>query len=401
MHFPEEPTVAKNKAKAASRKPATRPAAKTAGKPVSKAAAKTAGKTVAGKKPAQGAARAAVQDSSRRGPGKLKLSMMTGDYEIVRALKDGTVRPKGIELVIGSYPGTADIHRQVADGKGCDINEYNGGHYVVQKAYGRADVTAIPVFLHRRFRHGFIYINKSKGIAKPSDLVGRRIGSISIGAAANYWMRGHLEDFGVPHRSVTWVIERSDEASRQAPKGLNIEMTPPGKSAEELLLRGDIDAMVSPSINRMIDENDPRVGRLWPNYREVEVEYYKRTGFFPVMHVTTVPSEIVAKYPWVVESLVMAFEEAKQLAYQRLSNPRIVPLAFYRSAWEEQRELLGPDPWEYGLSAINRKNYDRLVGYVHEQVLTGPRPTLRDLFAKESFELELPLPTMHEIKHGF
>ena len=204
--------MATNNAKAALRKPATRPRAKTADKPASKAAAKpvskaaTAGKTGAGKKPAQGAARATVQDTSRRGPGKLKLSMMTGDYEIVRALKDGTVQPEGIELVIGSYPGTADIHHRVADGKGCDINEYSGGHYVVQKAHGRADVTAIPVFLHRRFRHGFIYINKSKGIGKPSDLVGRRIGSISIGAAANYWMRGYLEDFGVPHRSVTWVI---------------------------------------------------------------------------------------------------------------------------------------------------------------------------------------------------
>src|SRR3954465_12386005 len=96
--------------------------------------------------------------ASRAAPGKVKLTIMTGNYEIVRALKDGTVQPKGIELVIGGYPGTRAIHGQGADGKACDINEYNGGHYVVQKAHGRDDITALPVFLHRRFRHGFIYV---------------------------------------------------------------------------------------------------------------------------------------------------------------------------------------------------------------------------------------------------
>ena len=339
--------------------------------------------------------------SARRSPGKLRLTMMTGDYEIVRALKDGTVQPKGIELVAGHYPGTRNIHEQVAHGQGCDINEYNGGHYVVQKAHGRDDITAIPVFLHRRFRHGFIYINTSKGIRRPSDLLGRRIACRTIGAAANYWMRGHLHDFGVPHRAVTWVIETLDEASEQAPRTLHLEVVPQGRKVEEMLAAGEVDAIIQPNVNRLEAEGDPRVARLWPNYREVEREYFKRTGLFPIMHVTTVPSELVARHPWVVESLTLAFEEAKQLAYQRLINPRVVPLAWFRAYWEEERALLGPDPWEYGLSERNRRNYDTLVGYVHDQVLAGPRPRLKDLFARESFELQLPLPAMHPIQYGF
>ena len=129
---------------------------------------------------------------ARRSPGKVKLSLMCGDYEIVRALKDGTVKPKGIDLQAGGYPGTRAIHDHVARGAACDINEYNGGHYVVQKAHGREDVTAIPVFLHRRFRHGFIYINPSKGIARPADLAGRRVACRTIGAAAAYWKRDLL-----------------------------------------------------------------------------------------------------------------------------------------------------------------------------------------------------------------
>jgi 4,5-dihydroxyphthalate decarboxylase len=334
--------------------------------------------------------------------GQLKLSMMVGDYEIVRALKDGTVKPKGIELVVAEYPGTRAIHDQVAAGEGCDINEFNGGAYVVQKHAGREDITALPVFLHRRFRHGFIYISKSSGIARPADLTGRRVGCRTLGAAANYWMRGHLEeDYGVPHRSITWAIESEDDASRQAPADLKIERLPRGKNVEDMLLEGEIDAMIAPNVTRAIGEGDPRVARLFPNYREIETDYYRRIGLFPIMHVTTIPAKVVAKYPWAVESLVLAFEEAKQLAYQRLANPRNVPLAWYGSRWEEERALLGPDPWEYGLSELNRRNYATLAGWVHAQVLSGARPQLEDLFPKEAFQLKLPLPRTHEIDYRF
>jgi 4,5-dihydroxyphthalate decarboxylase len=356
-------------------------------KPARKALRQTVSRKIAAKKPARVA-------------GKLRLTIMTGQYDIVRALYDGRVQPKGIELVPGAYPGTRSIHDQVAHGKACDINEYNGGHYVVQKAHGRADITAIPVFLHRRFRHGFIYINTSKGITKPSDLAGRRVACRSIGAAAAYWMRGHLEEHGAPHRSITWVIQDPDEASEQAPT-MKIEVLPKGKKVETMVLEGEVDAIIMPNVFEAHAKGDRRVARLWPNYQEVEIDYYKRTGLFPIMHVTTVPTAIVAKHPWVVESLTLAFEEAKQLAFQRLANPRNVPLAFCHTYREEEAALLGPDPWEYGLSELNQRNYGTLVRFVHDQVLDGKQPTLQDLFAKEAFELKLPLPRLHEIKYNF
>jgi 4,5-dihydroxyphthalate decarboxylase len=348
-------------------------------------------------------ARAKAKSSpARKSPGKVKLTMMTGAYEIVRALADGTVKPKGIELVVEPDPGVAAMHQRMAAGKGCDVNEFNGGAYVVLHQQGRRDMTAIPVFLHRRFRHGFIYINRSRGIHKPSDLVGKRIAcNGGIGAAANYWMRGFLEDFGVPYRSVTWVIDREDETSRGVPKDVKLELVSRDKSLDQRLLDGDIEGMISASVTDMIDKGDPRVGRLWPNYKEIEAAYYKRTGLFPIMHVTTVPSEVVARHPWVVESLVHAFEEAKQLAFKRLINPRIVPLAWFRSQWEEERAMLGDDPWSYGLSAANMRNLDRMVEYVHDQVLSGPRPKLVDLFPREAFQLELPLPAFHKIDNAY
>jgi 4,5-dihydroxyphthalate decarboxylase len=353
------------------------------------------------RKTAKKAALKTAAPKAKRAAGKLRLTMMTGGYEIVRALQDGTVQPKGIELVVGGYPGTRGIHDQVAHGQACDINEYNGGNYVVQKAHGRADITAIPVFLHRRFRHGFIYVNTGKGIRSAADLAGRRVACRSIGAAAAYWMRGHLEEHGAAHRSITWVIQDPDEASEQAPSTTKIEVLPKGKKVEDMVLAGEVDAIIMPNVSEAHAKGDPRVARLWPNYKEVELDYYRRTGFFPIMHVTTVPTAIVEKYPWVVESLTLAFEEAKQLALKRLANPRNVPLVFWRTYWEEERAMFGEDPWQYGWSELNKRNYDTLVGYVHDQVLTGPRPRLEDLFAKESFELELPLPRMHNIEYDF
>jgi 4,5-dihydroxyphthalate decarboxylase len=387
---------------------------KTKGKKKAGAAVKAKGKTAVRKAPGKKASakpaskkRAATRTAAkpalaRRSPGKVKLSMMTGKYEIVRALLDGTVQPKGIEIVPARYPGSRDIHTRVAVGDGADINEFNGGQYCIVKDMGR-DIVGIPVFLHRRFRHGFIFINKNAGIKSPKDLIGRRIGMNSYGPAAHYWMRGHLEhDFGVPHRSMTYVVERHEDVkSIEPPADLKIELLPKGKDVEQMLLDGELDVIMAPGVPKAAAERDPRIGHLWENYVDVEKDYFRRTGFFPIMHITTLPQEIVARYPWVVESLTHAFEEAKQLAFKRLANPRIVPLAWFRTNWEDERHFLGRDPWEYGLSEVNKKNYDLLAQFVYEQGMTSRRMTLQDLFAKEAFEMELPLPLIHPVEYDF
>ena len=98
------------------------------------------------------------------------------------------------------------------------------------------------------------------------------------------------------------------------------------------------------------------------------------------MHVNVIRQEIVDKYPWVATNLVKAFEEAKNLAYKRVANPRMIPLAWVRTAWEEEREVLGPDPWAYGLSETNRKNLETIIRYTHHQGLIGRKMSLEELF---------------------
>lgn len=313
--------------------------------------------------------------------GKLKLTVACGDYDIVRALMDRTVEADGLDLVMLTGMGSRERHWRMARKLEFDVCELNVGAYFMAR-YRNVPITAIPVFLHRRFRHGFAFVNANAGIRTPKDLIGKRIGGTNFQPAGNIWLRGILEEhYGVPHQQNVWVVERSEDVEFTPPKGLRIEMIPSGQSLDRMLAEGGLPAMISPIIPRCFLAGDKRVARLFANYKDVERDYFKQTGIFPIMHVTAIREEIVDKYPWVATNLVKAFEQAKQLAYKRAANPRMVPLAWMRTAWEEEREILGPDPWAYGLGAANRKNLETIVRYVHQQGLIGRTMSVDELFA--------------------
>ncbi len=312
---------------------------------------------------------------------KLKLTVACGDYEIVRALMDGTVEADGLELVMLTGMGPRERHWRMGRKLEFDVCEENVGAYFMARMRGDP-ITAIPVFLHRRFRHGFVFVNAGSGILKPKDLIGKRVGGTNFQPASNIWMRGILEEHcGLPHREITWVVEREEDVKFTPPPGLRIEMKSSPKSLSDMLADGELPAMISPTLPRPFVQGDKRIARLFPNYKQVEIDYYRATGIFPIMHVTTIKQEIVDKYPWVATNLVKAFERAKQIAYRRIQNPRMIPLAWVRTAVEEQEEILGPDPWAYGLTQANRKNLETIQRYTHQQgLIARPRP-LEELFA--------------------
>jgi 4,5-dihydroxyphthalate decarboxylase len=138
--------------------------------------------------------------------------------------------------------------------------------------------------------------------------------------------------------------------------------------------------VLHPDLIKPLIDKDPRVGRLFPNPREEEISYYKKTGIFPIMHVMGIKQAIVDEHPWIPINLYHAFNEAKKLTMRRLENPRIVPLVFYRDFWEEQEEIFGTDPWEYGLTDENRHNFATLVRYAFEQGLISRDIPVDELF---------------------
>jgi 4,5-dihydroxyphthalate decarboxylase len=311
---------------------------------------------------------------------QLHLTLACGDYEIVRALKEGTVSPEGIELTVLTDM-TSDIrHWRMVRNQEFDVAELSMSNYLMAK-YRGLPFAAIPVFLHRRFRHGFVFLNASKGIAKPTDLIGKKVGLRNFQATANLWIRGILEhEYNVPHRQIRWFKQDEEEVEWAPPPDLNIQRVGAGKNVERMLVEGDLDALIHPELIQSILNKDKRVTRLFPNYRDLEMQYFKRTGIFPIMHTTAIKQQVIEKYPWVPINLMQAFEESKKAAYKRMENPRIVPLAWFRHFLEEEEEILGADPWVYGLGESNRKNLETLMQYSQEQGLLGRKMALEELF---------------------
>ena len=312
---------------------------------------------------------------------KLRLTVACGDYDSVKALKEGAVEAGGLELIFLTDMGPRERHWRLARKMEFDVCEENVGAYFMARERGDP-VTGIPVFLHRRFRHGFVFINSNAGIKSPKDLIGKRVGGTNFQPAGNIWMRGILEEhYGVPHREITWIVDRSEDVPFTPPPGLRIEMKTSAKSLSDMLADGELPAMISPTIPRPFAAGDKRIARLFPSYKEIEIDYFRATGIFPIMHVTTIRREIVDKYPWVATNLVKAFEQSKQMAYRRIANPRMIPLAWVRTAVEEQQQILGRDPWAYGLNEANRKNLETVLRYTLQQGLIRKPMRLDDLFA--------------------
>ena len=310
----------------------------------------------------------------------LHLTLACGDYESVRALTDGSVKPDGIELTVLTDM-TSDVrHWRMVRNREFDVAELSMSNYLMAKFSG-LPFAAIPVFLHRRFRHGFIFINANKGIQKPTDLVGKKVGLRNFQATNNLWVRGILEhEYQVPHKKIRWYTQDEEEVEFTPSNDLMLERVSAGKSVEKMLVEGELDALIHPEVIQPVMNRDKRVRRLFENYKELEIDYFKRTGIFPIMHTTAIKQEIVDRYPWVPVSLIEAFQRAKEKAYQKMENPRRVPLAWFRHALEEQEEMLGKDPWVYGVREKNRKNLETLIQYSYEQGLIGRKIPLEELF---------------------
>jgi 4,5-dihydroxyphthalate decarboxylase len=311
---------------------------------------------------------------------RLSLTLACGDYEITRPLMEGTVEPDGIELTVLTDMDSGTRHWRFLRGQEFDVAEVSCSSYLIARDQGLPFV-AVPVFPHRRFRHGFIYINTSKGIRSPKDLIGKRIGVKQFQSSAIVWLRGILSsEYGVPQDSIEWFSELDESIEFAPPPGLKVSRLPNGALVEDLLAKGELDAALHPELIGPIVKRDPRVARLFADPRAEELSYFRKTGVFPIMHVLGIRREVHEAHPWVASTLYAAFDKAKAQAMRRMRNPRIVPLVFYTDVWEEQERTFGSDPWEYGLTERNRHILETLTGYAHEQGLTKRLLAVDDLF---------------------
>jgi 4,5-dihydroxyphthalate decarboxylase len=308
------------------------------------------------------------------------LVLAVGDYDITRPLLDGEVVPQGVELTTLTYPSPQRHWRMLKHAE-FDICEMSLGSYVAVRSRGQDDLIAVPVFPHRRFRHGYAFVSAASGIGTPAELAGTSVGVRSWQTTAGVWLRGILaEHHDLPLESVRWVAQDSEDVALDLPAGLRLEAVDPGRNVVDLCVRNEIGGLVYPEIPGPVLAGDGTLRRLFPDPKAAEQEYYRRSGIFPVMHVVVLRSSVAERYPWLPGNVVDAFQAAKAAALRRLQDPRTVSLAWLRALQEEERALLGPDPWHYGLDEANAHTLETFLRYALEQGVAARPLTPGELF---------------------
>jgi 4,5-dihydroxyphthalate decarboxylase len=313
---------------------------------------------------------------------KLRLTFACGPYDRTLALRDGTVQPEGIELnYIASQP--PDIFWRMLQFNEFEIAEMSLSNYTTLVSTGAAPFVAIPVFPSRVFRHGYFFINTDKDIRSPADLRGKRAGVPEYTMTAAVYMRGLLQhEYGIKPSEVEWVQGRTDRLGRKLPGDIRLTQAPAGTELGDLLERGELDFIMTANNPLAFRRGSRKVRRLFPNYAEMEKDYYRRTGIYPIMHTVVIRRDVHQANPWVALSMYKALCRAKEHAYQLLADmgsPK-VSSAWLQPLIEEEKSIIGEDWFPYGI-APNRPSIEALLDYTHEQGLADRRVKLEELFA--------------------
>ncbi|HWP57975.1 MAG TPA: hypothetical protein VNL14_08825 [Candidatus Acidoferrales bacterium] len=315
---------------------------------------------------------------------KVKLTLACGDYDLLRPLIEGVVQPAGVELNVLTM-ASPERHGRMLRHEEFDVCELSLVAYLLcwerKKPY-----SAIPVFPHRRFRHGYMVKRTGCGIEKPSDLNGKRVGLDTLQNSAGLWMRGILQDhYGVELRSIEWWCQEEEDIPFEPAPWMNVRRVPRGKNIDRMLEDGELEGALYPETLPSIRKGSPRVALLFPDPKSAEIEYYRKSGIFPIMHTVVVKNHILERHPWLAVNLMQAFQKAKELCYLRMKDPRSFALVWVQALLQEQEAIFGPDPWPYGLNA-NRAALEAVVRYEHEQGMIGTRPKIEELFFPASLQ---------------
>jgi 4,5-dihydroxyphthalate decarboxylase len=324
---------------------------------------------------------------------KLKLTFGCWNYDRTRGLMDGSVQPDGIDLNYLNMPVEETFFRMLRN-REFDAAEMSLSSYTMSCFKDPQPFIAIPVFPSRFFRHSCIYVNANSGIKSPKDLIGKRIGNPEYQMTAPVWIRGILSDhYGVPVDSVTYFTggeeepNRSEKLKLDLPDNIRVERIGPDKTLSQMLYDGEIDALYTARMPSSYRKGDGKVTRLFENYVDVEREYFKETGLFPIMHTVVVRREIYEANRWVAQSLYKALVESQRRTYEDLNETAALKamLPWLNSHVEEVRKEMCDDFWPYGLQK-NRANLEVFLRYSYEQGLSRKLLTPEDLFAPETFE---------------
>lgn len=311
----------------------------------------------------------------------LDLTVATTLTDRTAPIHDGRIAIEGCRVTSMAQADAQDIFRRTLKGAEFDLAEMSMSTHIVMSGRGGYDYVALPVFLSRAFRHSSIYIRSDRGITRPEDLAGLRIGLEQFQQTIALWVRGILGDLhGVSASSIDWVnggLETPGGGERVAlslPPGIRLRAAPEGESLNSMLARGELDAIIATRPPSCFVKRDAPVARLFPDYRAAEVEYFRATGHFPIMHCLLLRKSLAQQHPGLARSVFDAFGKAKAQALNDLKQKNYLRVALPWIAEDaaEVQSLMGDRMWAYGLEANRSELKDMLRYALNDGLIAQP-----------------------------
>ena len=324
----------------------------------------------------------------------MKLRFATRPYDGLLPLLRGEVRVTGVELETHEMLSVA-MFGGFMRGE-YDVSEMSLAESVYYISRGKAEFVGVPVYPSRYFRHAYWFHNLAAGITGPESIRGKRIGFQRWVQTAGVWMRGQLRDeHGVSPTANEWYVASvhhwdGGNAEELRPRdGSTIRLLGAGATAEnahKALLDGRVDLMGTTEIHAPKLLADPRTKRLFPDYRRVEEESFRKSGIFPIMHLVGMRAELAERRPELPAQFFAAFSEAQAIARRHAAALPSHALAWRSAYLDEEAAILGPDPWRYGLEA-NRRALVKFIDYCVDQGIAARRIEPEDLFHPSTWKL--------------
>lgn len=317
---------------------------------------------------------------------RLQLSFAASSYDRLCALENGRIRPEGIDINYITLPVEETFFRQLKFQE-FDVCEMSLSSYVLTLNQEPSPFVALPAFPSRYFRHQTMFVNAASGIESAKDLKGKKVGVPEYQITAGVWQRGMLQDqYGVHPNDMSFYSGGVDQTGRaekiklNLPMDISVQPIGPDQTLSGMLTEGSLDALFTANVPSCFYEQD-HVHRLFPDYKQVEQDYFQSTGIFPIMHVVAIRREIYERHPWIAKSLMKALDASLRLAQEdlmyRSSLKTMLPWLAHHV--EETLNVMGQDYWTYGIES-NRKVLETFLRYSYEQGLAATRRQPDDLF---------------------
>src|SRR5580698_6053707 len=315
---------------------------------------------------------------------KVSLKIAIAEHPHTSAIRNGSIPIEGVDAeFITVQPQIGAFRRMVRDVE-FDVCELAPTTYIIARAYG-APFVGLPIFMVRRFHHGGLLVRPDAGINTPRDLEGKKVGVRAYSVTTGVWTRQVLiDEFGLDSSKVTWVVD-DEEHVTQLKLPPNVIHTAPGRSLADMMADGELAAGFAANAGigrtgsptggwKTVDADYPD---LFPNAAEIEADWFKRTGIYPMHGTIVVKDSVLKEHPWVAKSLFNAFSQAKNEWRKKLDEG--TPTNASDKKYAALRKIVGSDPLPYGMEA-NLPTIKALEDTAFKQGLTPRRMSMEELF---------------------